>query len=166
MRYGTISGSDFYLAHLAMPRTIAITGTGLLIPWSVPVAMGLPWLGWRYAGAQSPWPRSCARRMRRRANAVSLVTLKWSLLANAPRGTGSPPPLQREAFVQRYLSVDCIDPHRIGQHRIVVDERAVFRQRDHRKHQRAPFESSGEGLADLGIPIGGRCHVSHNYLAR
>lgn len=84
----------------------------------------------------------------------------------APRARGSPPPLQREAFVQRYLSVDCIDPYRLGQQRIVVDERAVFRQRDHRKHQRAPFVSSGEGLADLGISVGGRCHESHNYLAR
>lgn len=80
--------------------------------------------------------------------------------------TGSPPPLQREAFVQRYLSVDCIDPHRLGKQRIVVDERAVFRQRDHRKHHRALFVDSGKGLADLGHPIGGRCHVSHTYLAR
>ena len=91
-----------------------------------------------------------------------LVTWRLKLLRQAdemPRGVAQTCP-------QRYLSVDCIDPYRLAQQRIVVDERAVFRQREHRKHQRAPFVSSGEGLADLGIPIGGRCHESHNYLAR
>jgi hypothetical protein len=98
------------------------------------------------------------------ARIARLVFTKRPL--SGPTSRGSPPPFQREALVQRYLSVDCIDPHRLAKQRIVVDERAVFRQRDHRKHQGALFVSSGKGLADLGRPIGGRCHISHNYLTR
>jgi hypothetical protein len=53
-------------------------------------------------------------------------------------------------FLQHYLSVDCIDPYRLGKRRIFIDERAGFRQRDHRQAKRALFVSIGEGVADLG----------------
>ncbi len=57
--------------------------TGAAIPWAVPVALGLLWLAWRYAGGAG-WPRktSHARRQYRRANGVPAATFAWALAAN------------------------------------------------------------------------------------
>jgi membrane protease YdiL (CAAX protease family) len=57
--------------------------TGIALPWAVPAAVGLLWLGWRYAGGRGP-PRSTsqARRRYRRANPVSAQVWGWALAAN------------------------------------------------------------------------------------
>ncbi len=60
---------------------VANLRTGIATPWCVPAALGLLWLGWRFAGGQWPW-RSEARRTYRRANAVQLPVMAWALLAN------------------------------------------------------------------------------------
>lgn len=57
--------------------------TGIAIPWSVPVALALLWLGWLYAGGWGP-PQgaSQARRRYRRANPVPGDLFAWALVAN------------------------------------------------------------------------------------
>ena len=57
--------------------------TGIALPWAVPVAAILLWLGWRYAGGQgAPKRTSEARRRYRRANPVSGAVWSAALLAN------------------------------------------------------------------------------------
>jgi membrane protease YdiL (CAAX protease family) len=56
--------------------------TGAMVPWAVPVALGLLWLAWRFAGGERPGPRSEARRALRRANAMAPKAFLWALLAN------------------------------------------------------------------------------------
>jgi membrane protease YdiL (CAAX protease family) len=56
--------------------------TGIAAPWAVPVALGLLWLAWRFAGGQTPWPRSPARQAQRRANPLPAKTFAWALAAN------------------------------------------------------------------------------------
>lgn len=57
--------------------------TGIALPWAVPAAAGLLWLGWRYAGGHGPpAATSEARRRYRRANAVPAQVWGWALLAN------------------------------------------------------------------------------------
>jgi membrane protease YdiL (CAAX protease family) len=50
--------------------------TGIAVPWAAPVALGLLWLGWRFAGGSE------AARAYRRGHPVSARTLGWALLAN------------------------------------------------------------------------------------
>jgi membrane protease YdiL (CAAX protease family) len=62
---------------------VANLKTGIGVPWAVPVMGGLLWLAWLYAGGR--WPpahTSEARRVYRRANAVSARTWALALLAN------------------------------------------------------------------------------------
>ena len=58
--------------------------TGIAIPWSVPAALALLWLGWLYAGGWGP-PKSTsgARRRYRRANGMPRDVFAWALIANA-----------------------------------------------------------------------------------
>ncbi len=57
--------------------------TGIGVPWAVPVMGGVLWLGWRYAGGHGPpAATSQARRVYRRANALSAPAWGWALLAN------------------------------------------------------------------------------------
>lgn len=55
---------------------------GIETPWSVPVALAVLWLAWRWAGGRWPWPRSEVQRAYRRANPMSLRATAWALLAN------------------------------------------------------------------------------------
>jgi len=58
--------------------------TGIGVPWAVPVMGGVLWLAWRYAGGHGPPARTSeARRVYRRANAVSARAWGWALLANS-----------------------------------------------------------------------------------
>ena len=62
---------------------VANLKTGLGVPWAVPVAGGLLWLAWLYAGGRGPPARTSeARRVYRRANAVPARMWGWALLAN------------------------------------------------------------------------------------
>jgi membrane protease YdiL (CAAX protease family) len=57
--------------------------TGIALPWAVPVAAVLLWLGWRYAGGHGPPDRTAdARRRYRRANPVAGAVWSTALLAN------------------------------------------------------------------------------------
>jgi membrane protease YdiL (CAAX protease family) len=57
--------------------------TGIELPWAVPPAAILLWLGWRYAGGHGPPVRTAeARRRCRRANPVSGAVWSAALLAN------------------------------------------------------------------------------------
>jgi membrane protease YdiL (CAAX protease family) len=57
--------------------------TGIALPWAVPVAAILLWLGWRYAGGHGPPDRTAeVRRRYRRANRVSGAVWRAALLAN------------------------------------------------------------------------------------
>jgi membrane protease YdiL (CAAX protease family) len=52
------------------------------IPWSVPVMIGLLWIGWRYlGGASGSARRSASRRDRLRARPISPLTFGWALAA-------------------------------------------------------------------------------------
>jgi membrane protease YdiL (CAAX protease family) len=57
--------------------------TGLALPWAAPVALGLLWLGWRFAGGERPGPVSETAQRRRRAGPVAPRTMAWALVANA-----------------------------------------------------------------------------------
>ena len=57
--------------------------TGVETPWSVPAALVLLWLAWRFLGGEGPWKPSEARRAYRRALPVSAPVWGWALLANA-----------------------------------------------------------------------------------
>jgi len=57
--------------------------TGIALPWAVPLAAVLLWLGWRYAGGHGPPQRTAeARRRYRRANPVAGAVWKEALIAN------------------------------------------------------------------------------------
>ena len=57
--------------------------TGIALPWAVPVAAILLWLGWRYAGGHWPPDHTApARRRYRRANPISGAVWSAALLAN------------------------------------------------------------------------------------
>jgi membrane protease YdiL (CAAX protease family) len=57
---------------------------GIGVPWSVPAALALLWLGWLYAGGWGP-PKSTsrARRRYRRANGMPAGVFTLALIANA-----------------------------------------------------------------------------------
>ena len=57
--------------------------TGMAIPWSIPAALALLWVAWRYAGGERPWPVSERRRAQRRANRLPAPILALALAANA-----------------------------------------------------------------------------------
>jgi len=58
--------------------------TGIALPWAVPVAAILLWLGWRYAGGHGPPDHTAvARQCYRRANPISGAVWSAALLANA-----------------------------------------------------------------------------------
>ena len=57
--------------------------TGIALPWAVPAASVLLWLGWRYAGGHGPPARTAdARRIYRRANPVAGTVWSAALIAN------------------------------------------------------------------------------------
>lgn len=57
--------------------------SGIALPWAVPVAAILLWLGWRYAGGHGPPHRTAAaRRNYRRANPIPAAVWSAALLAN------------------------------------------------------------------------------------
>ena len=57
--------------------------TGVALPWAVPAASLLLWLGWRYAGGHGPPARTAdARRLYRRANPVAGPVWSAALIAN------------------------------------------------------------------------------------
>jgi len=57
--------------------------TGIALPWAVPAASVLLWLGWRYAGGHGRPARTAdARRLYRRANPVAGTVWRAALIAN------------------------------------------------------------------------------------
>jgi membrane protease YdiL (CAAX protease family) len=57
--------------------------TGIALPWAVPAASVLLWLGWRYSGGHGRPARTAdARRLYRRANPVAGTVWRAALIAN------------------------------------------------------------------------------------